>query len=452
MNIEQNSFSPAIPLIRFQQVPIANVFTDVSATSTFDGDSRERINKSYWVSDYSEDIFETLLQTEMKRREIRFRSQQYHFRPMLLKLIKDACDCHKLCRLTLHLGKGRKRVSFKEILMNFILFNYVLAVHLLDCFMDKFTIRVDRLNLTVLACLMIAAKIEEADIDMPKFAQLNELVSQMYTLNDFKRVECKVLTTFNFDLIRPTAATFSEYFSKSFLTLNDYQRFLNLWQSQKAINQYRLLQEQQLQSGFLPCKIISGPIIKMNCPYSSYDDMLTTLSKKYFELVDASLNCLKFANIKSSIVASACIAAVRKMHGISPIWTTELEDLTKYGSDTISPFVDALLAVYRLQFEEEHSLIPYSFAAASTSFTSTSKLCDSPDSGVALANDLKSDTDNEHDYESDGDDSYGEADNEGVEGEHNEGDKGKERNEDDEEEEPYYCLEYPLMSKRRRLL
>uniref|UniRef100_A0A1A9WT47 Cyclin-like domain-containing protein n=1 Tax=Glossina brevipalpis TaxID=37001 RepID=A0A1A9WT47_9MUSC len=433
MNIEQDIFSPTIPLIRFQQVPIANVFTEVSATSTFshEEDSHERINKSYWVSDYSEDIYETLLQTEMKRREIHFRSQQCHFRPMLLKLIKDACDCHKLCRITLHL-----------------------AVHLLDCFMDKFTIRVDSLNLTALACLMIAAKIEEARINKPKFAKLNKFVGKMYTLNDFKRVECKVLTTFNFDLIRPTAATFSEYFSMRFITLNDYQKFLTLYQNENAINQYRLLDgQQQLQSNFLPCTTtISDPIIKLNSPYSSYNDMLTTLRKKYFELIDVSLNCLKFANIKPSIIASACIAAVRKMHSISPIWTTHLKDLTKYDSDTVQPFVDAILAVYRLQFKEEHSSIPYSFAAAApAASTSFNAINDSLDSGVGLTNDLKSDTDNEHDdYQSDGDDSYGEADNENIEGgEHNESDKRKERNADDENEE---TLEYPLMSKRRRLL
>uniref|UniRef100_A0A1A9UJJ1 Cyclin N-terminal domain-containing protein n=1 Tax=Glossina austeni TaxID=7395 RepID=A0A1A9UJJ1_GLOAU len=145
MNTEQGSLSPTIPHVQFQHGgSFVDVFTQIS--------SQERINKSNWVSDYSEDIFQTLLQTEMKRRLIHFRSQQCHFRPMLLKLMKDACDCYNLCRITLHL-----------------------AVYLLDCFMDIHTIQVDRLNLIVLACLMIAAKIEEADMDMPRFADLNTL-------------------------------------------------------------------------------------------------------------------------------------------------------------------------------------------------------------------------------------------------------------------------------------
>uniref|UniRef100_A0A1B0AE07 Cyclin-like domain-containing protein n=1 Tax=Glossina pallidipes TaxID=7398 RepID=A0A1B0AE07_GLOPL len=369
MNTEQGFLSPTIPHVQFQHDgSFVNVFTQIS--------SQERINKSDWISDYSEDIFETLLQTEMKRRIIHFRSQQCHFRPMLLKLIKDACDCYNLCRITLHL-----------------------AVYLLDCFMDMHTVQVDRLNLTVLACLMIAAKIEEAEMDMPRFADLNSLVGDMYTLDEFKTIECKILASFNFDLIRPSAATFSEYFSYSFITLSDYQR--------------------QLQSELLSYKTIAGPTLGNKCPYSGYDDMQSTLNKKYFELIDISLDYLKFANVKPSIIASAGIAAIRKMHGVLPVWTMHLEGLTTYNYDAISPFVDAVMVVPALQFEKEYLQIPYSLMSFGQG----------PYSAIALASDLKSDTGNEEE----GNDSNKE--------ECSEDDKGKEEDE----------IEYPLMAKRRKL-
>ena len=53
-------------------------------------------------------------------------------------------------------------------------------------------------------------------------SELNKLGDNAYTLNDFKSLECKVLVAFNFDLIRPTAATFTEYFGNSFITLHDF--------------------------------------------------------------------------------------------------------------------------------------------------------------------------------------------------------------------------------------
>ncbi|KAL9910855.1 cyclin J [Glossina fuscipes fuscipes] len=402
MNTEQDCLSATIPHVRFQQDrSFVNAFTQISSSSIFHKDSQERINKSDWVSDYSKDIFETLLQTEMKRRIIYFRSQQCHFRPMLLKLIKDACDCYNLCRITLHL-----------------------AVYLLDCFMDMHTVQVDRLNLTVLACLMIAAKIEEAEMDMPRFAHLNNLVGDIYTLDEFKTIECKVLATINFDLIRPTAATFSEYFSNSFITVSDYQR--------------------QLQSELLSYTTIADPTVEHRDRYSGYADMQATLNKKYFELIDISLNYLRFANVKPSVLASAGIAAVRKMHGVFPVWTMHLEDLTTYKYDTISSLVDAVIAVLHLQFENECLQIPYSLTTAFMSFGQ------SPHSAIALASDLKSDTDNEHDYVN-GNDSDEE---EGEEIESNKEERSEDAKEEDEngaEKISDHCLEYLLTPKRRRL-
>lgn len=180
-------------------------------------------------------------------------------------------------------------------------FNF-LAIYLLDCFMDNYTIRADKLNLSAITCLIIAAKIEEADVDMPKFADLNKLLNEVYSLNEFKNVECKVLGTFNFDLIRPTAATFAEYFANSIITLQDYHIFINHWNNEVMLNNYHH-QQQELQtqlnyendgiinttntsSSSASCMILNTP-----CPYSSYEDMLSTLSKTFFELIDISLSC-----------------------------------------------------------------------------------------------------------------------------------------------------------------
>ncbi|XP_037813270.1 cyclin-J [Lucilia sericata] len=424
--------SPIIPHMQHlpptgaqQTIEFCGVFTSFFRLDA----QQQRIDKTHWICDYSDDIFQTLRETELNRRLVCFRSQQVGQRAMLLKLLKTATEKHKLSRTTLHL-----------------------AIYLLDCFMDNYTIRADKLNLSAITCLIIAAKIEEADVDMPKFADLNKLLNEVYTLNEFKNVECKVLSTFNFDLIRPTAATFAEYFANSIVTLQDYHIFINHWNNEIILNNYHQ-QQQDLQTQVSygnemiintasTCMVLSTP-----CPYNSYEDMLSTLSKTFFELIDISLSYLKFANARPSIIASACIAAVRQMHGIFPIWTPYLVKLTHCTADIISPFVEAILAIYRIHYNNERlqSLQATPNTPISTQGHNTTILCDSPDSGIVSGNDTKSmrsDTDNDEDdcvvslnMETNLQDISSPLPDES----------------DEEEDEAYHCLEYPTLAKRRRI-
>uniref|UniRef100_A0A1I8M0M7 Cyclin n=1 Tax=Musca domestica TaxID=7370 RepID=A0A1I8M0M7_MUSDO len=385
--------SPVIPVIRSYNASYSN----------FD---EGRLQKSHWICDYSDDIFQTLRETELRRHTIYFRSPQIDYRPMLLHLIMDAVEKNKLSRTTLHL-----------------------AIYFLDCFMDKYTIRPDKLNLTAITCLMIAAKIEEADMDMPKFCDLNKLAEKNYNLQEFRNVERKVLSTFNFNVIRPTAATFAEYFANTFLTLQDFHTFFNHWNNEMVSNRYENHQVQSSENN-----IIQHTMVCSSCPYRTYEEMLATLSKHFFVLIDVTLNYYKFVNARPSIIASACIAAVRQMNGVFPVWTPYLINLTECTADVISPFVEAILAIYRLQQcnDKLHNTQTPNTPITSVDSLSASILCDSPDSGIVSGNDtksMKSDTD---------DDIYN------CEG-------GQVADTDEDEDEPYHCLEYPLLSKRRRL-
>lgn len=57
-----------------------------------------------WMSDYSDDYFQTLLETESCRKPFKFRSPQISDRTRLMKLMKRATTKLKLSRITLHLG------------------------------------------------------------------------------------------------------------------------------------------------------------------------------------------------------------------------------------------------------------------------------------------------------------------------------------------------------------
>lgn len=141
---------------------------------------------------------------------------------------------------------------------------------------------------------------------------------------------------------------------------------------------------------------------------------------------------MKFANARPSIIASACVAAVRQMHGIFPVWTPYLIKLTACTTDIISPFVEAILAIYRLHCKNERLQYLQTPNTPIINATSNSPniLCDSPDSGIISGNDksMKSDTEDDID------------DCENVP-----------QDTDEEDDESYNCLEYPLLPKRRRL-
>lgn len=149
--------------------------------------------------------------------------------------------------------------------------------------MDNYTIRSEKLNLTALTCLIIAAKIEEADVNAPKFVDLNKLVGDIYTLEEFRQAEMKVLMLFHFDLIRPTVATFAEYFASHIITLDDYHLYLHNWHG--GLFKYSALNT--------PMELWSHTSTDIIPPfYRTYKEMATELSKLLFNLVDESLSCM----------------------------------------------------------------------------------------------------------------------------------------------------------------
>ncbi|XP_075162122.1 cyclin J isoform X2 [Haematobia irritans] len=396
-----NSFSsPTIPIIRAQ---------DTLGAAFQINNKPETVSKYHSICEYSDDIFISLKEAELKRRTVWFRSLHIGCRPSLIQLMKVASEKHKLARTTLHLG-----------------------IYLLDCFMDNSNVRSEKLKLTAMTCLILAAKIEEADVDMPKFGDLNKLMDKCYSLQELKSIEVKVLSALDFNIIRPTAATFAEYFANRFITLQDFHVFCNHWYNEMTLNQYHHY-NQQLPKYSEPqgqeCASLH-PIIWAPCPYGTYEDMVNTISKTYFVLIDVSLNYLKFANARPSIIAASCLAASRQMHGIFPTWTPFLIELTTYTSDIISPFVEAILAIYRVHCKNEYlqDLQTPSTPIINGSSNLVNIVCDSPDSGIISESDKKS-------TRSDTDDD----------------DTNSEIYPDAENETPNYYSEYPLQPKRRRL-
>lgn len=84
------------------------------------------------------------------------------------------------------------------------------AVYMLDVFMDTYKIVTTKLNLVAFVCLLVAAKIEERDQNIPKICTLNSYTNDQYTRTDFKSLERMILSFFNWAVLVPTTATFIE--------------------------------------------------------------------------------------------------------------------------------------------------------------------------------------------------------------------------------------------------
>lgn len=89
-------------------------------------------------------------------------------------------------------------------------------------FMDNHNIYPERLKLVALVCLLLAAKFEERECNVPKIADLNNVIKNQYPYNDFFSLELMILTFMDWNLTIPTAANFVEHYVGYVVQNSDY--------------------------------------------------------------------------------------------------------------------------------------------------------------------------------------------------------------------------------------
>ncbi|XP_017098498.2 cyclin-J [Drosophila bipectinata] len=256
----------------------------------------ERLYKMHWLSDYTEDIFETMKEQELRRRPLYFLSTQLDQRPKIVYILQTATRAHKLSRCALHL-----------------------ALYYMDRLLDYYRIRPDKLDLTALTCLHIAAQIESADACIPRYSEMNEMVKNAYTAFEYKAVERKILGFMDFELVRPTTASFVELFACRFLTRDDFAAY------------------DEMMANYERDLSIESPYPR----YQSFEQMLSSLAQLLLRLSDYTLSITTFGNELPSLLAAACIATVRQVIGLER-WTPYLKKLTTYSEAQVQPYSDIL--------------------------------------------------------------------------------------------------------------
>jgi len=238
-------------------------------------------------SEYTMDILSWLKVKERHApHHCRRQSPQLEKRVQLIDWSCDVADKLGLCTSTLHL-----------------------AVKLVDLFMDGHDIQNPQLYLVCLGALLLAAKIEEKDGNVPRCSQLNVFVKNYFPLSDFFSLEMVMLNYFNWNICLPTSCYFTSLLLPHSIQPTDHHN--------------------------------SGPILSFPKAQAYFQEYVQFFLK-------VSLADVSFIDIIPSLLAASIIAAARRAFGLSPHWPDNLEMLSGYVEEQLGHLTTLLLFHHRL--------------------------------------------------------------------------------------------------------
>lgn len=162
--------------------------------------------------------------------------------------------------------------------------------------MDNHNINNDRLKLTALSCILLAAKIEENEPKVPTLKKMNELLKHKCPLSDFVVLEVVLLKFFNWHLLIPTTAVFVEYWLLHMVSKNDFTS---------------------------------------TTTEDQYFERRSRAAELVLEFLDVTLLDITMTNVRPSLLAAACIAATRAMLPVLRTWNNNMIKLTGYTSSEL---------------------------------------------------------------------------------------------------------------------
>jgi len=183
-----------------------------------------------------------------------------------------------------------------------------LAVKLIDLFMDGHDIMDPQLYLVALGGLLLAAKMEEKDGNIPRCTKLNSYVNNCFPLTDFYSIELVMLNYFDWKINLPTSC----YFASAMLP-------------------YAILETDRLASG----RILS------------FSKAHAYLEEYVFYFLSVSVSEMSFIDKLPSVIGASVIAASRRAFGIVETWPFRLERLSGYSWGKLNLIVQRLLFLLR---------------------------------------------------------------------------------------------------------
>lgn len=236
------------------------------------------------------------------RKQFLDQSPQADHRDEFIGLIRKMGVNERLSRTTIHLGMCSFNATILKgpYIIYFVFLSLLVAIYLLDVFMDNHRIAYDRLATVSICCLLLAAKIEECDTGIPKLANLNSMVTYPCELSGLVALEGMMLKFYEFQMMIPTAATFLEYFIEGIADDCDYDASIE--------NRTR---------------------------FHSLMAMKRELTDLALEFVDLTLLNVYMMQELPSKMAAACLAAARCTLEVGEAWPYHLKIMTKYSLNEI---------------------------------------------------------------------------------------------------------------------
>lgn len=186
------------------------------------------------------------------------------------------------------------------------------AIGFMDMFLDLIPIDGSRLQLVGAATLLIAAKIEEQEQNVPRVSTLHAFCGPTPTPSSFiPKVESLILNHLNWEMVVVTPVHFLDYYMLVCLS---------------------------------PSEIIS------NAHLGNYSDTRAYLAKMAEFLVDMCEHHSLYREYLPSIVAGAAIGTARQMLKVTPVWSQSLQLITSHSLADISQCMANIWGHYRQSF------------------------------------------------------------------------------------------------------
>lgn len=250
------------------------------------------VASSFLMTEYEEDVLMWMHSKEQQHLPYNGNSPQLAMRSALVEFIRVVCEKLRLSVATTHL-----------------------SVYLLDRFMDAHQISDNQLRLTALTAILLAAKFEEKDLNVPRIPELNVYASNRYSIQIFNSMEAFMLNFFNWKIGTVTVAHFAELY---------------------------------LMRGVTYLDTIEGNPVEV--PSHTCQELWRMTA----QFMDISLQDQIFLQWPCSQVAASCVAVGRLCCHLLPTWPTTLQKNTDYPLHALSQIMDLLLRLH--ESDEKNSL------------------------------------------------------------------------------------------------
>lgn len=242
--------------------------------------------------EYYEDFHEAMRVSEVSlaRQHLR-RSPQLQSRDKLIEFTRTLCTERLLARTTLHL-----------------------ACYLIDSFMDLFEIAQERLRMFCAVCVLIAAKLEDISLCIPRWNELQPFFEAPIEAREYAVLECMIVNAMQWKINVPTAASFLEYYIVGSITIRD-----------------------------VPIRLRSN---RSKERPQSFPELRLKMYNLVYYLLDLSLNDLGMIGVRPSKLAAAAVLCARQIAGYYIPWTVELQHLTEYEMQDICSVAKELRRLY----------------------------------------------------------------------------------------------------------